>query len=246
MSRPRLVVSMTTSPRRIQLFRPVIESVFNQTILPDCFHLHLPERYRGETAYEIPDWLAKENRITRQQHAQDWGPVMKILPTLERETEAEAIIITLDDDVRVPADALEQMTAASMEHPDTAFCSRGFNFDRNTHHIRPVRGRLQSCDVLQGYSGCCYRRSHFDSMTLLKQLKALPTIFRFSDDILLSNHIAGRGIKRATIAFLSGNLEFMPWSDDDPDALKRIDGGTHGRYQVLRQHLQSEDNWHLS
>lgn len=237
---------MTTSPGRIRLFQPVIEAVFRQSVSPDQIHLHLPDRFRGETEYEIPGWLQDEARISLHRHTQDRGPAMKLLPTLDLEKAADTIIITLDDDVRMPTDAIEVFAKAAEEHPDTAFCSRGFNFNRDSHHIEPVRGHHQQCDALQGYSGCCYRRGHFDHQSLLSQLNSIPAIFRFSDDILLSNHIAGRNVKRATVSFESGSLEFMPWSDEDPDALKFIEGSTHGRYQALREHLDETDEWRLT
>ena len=60
--------------------------------------------------------------------------------------------------------------------------------------------------------------------------------------MILSNHIASRGIPRFTLQ-LANRLQHMPWGDEDPQALKFVDGGTHRRYEALRQWLIKEDEW---
>jgi hypothetical protein len=35
----------------------------------------------------------------------------------------------------------------------------------------------------------------------------------------------------------------MPWGDEDPQSLKFVDGGTHRRYETMRQWLIKEGEW---
>ncbi|MGY8673116.1 MAG: hypothetical protein ACKVHO_11065 [Verrucomicrobiia bacterium] len=241
----RLVISCTTSPGRIQLFRPVVQSILDQTVVADAIYLHLPQRFRNTDVYEIPAWLSAEKRIQINRIGHDFGPISKLLPVLKLEPDPATIIVTVDDDVVFPKDVMQAFLAATMADPGSAYCSKGFSFDCHTQKINPVRGELAACDCVQGFSGCCYRRGHFCQDTLLKDVKSIPTKFLINDDLLLSNHIAGNGISRRTVT-LSDPLEFMPWSDDDPNALKLADGGTHRRYQQLRSHLQAHGEWHLT
>ena len=242
----RIVVSMTTSPRRIQLFHPVVDSILAQTIQPSAIYLNLPDKFRNRETYTIPNWLNDVASIRiNQTVAEDWGPAMKILPTLAMEREPETVIITIDDDVIYPQSALATFAEASARQSDTAFCSMGFRFASDSGHIQPVREHLQRCDALQGFSGCCYRRVHFDEAELRSEIAALPEQFQINDDIILSNHVAAIGVKRATVK-LPGKLEFTDWSDSDPDALKSVGPGTHSRYLKMREHLMANQRWHLT
>jgi len=238
---------MTTSPWRMQLFQPVINSILQQTLKPDAILLNLPELFRNTTRYSIPRWLSECDRIqTCVSPEPDYGPAMKLIPALTAEPAPDTIIITIDDDVIYPRDALGTFAEASMAEPGTAFCSMGFRFETQSFNILPVRGHGNSCDVLQGFSACCYRRSHFTGLDLIHPLAELPAEYRINDDVILSNHVAKNGINRKTVEFQQGKLRFMPWSDDDPDALKSAGDGTHARYQDLRRHLQKNGDWHIT
>lgn len=246
MARPRIVVTMTTSPRRMELFKPVIDSILEQSLRPDAIHLNLPEFYRNTTRYRFPRWLSGNSAMTINVLPEpDLGPAMKLIPALVTEPNPETILITIDDDVLFPTDAIRSFVDATQEEPNTAFCSKGFRFEPGTNNIVPVRGQGSPCDVLQGFSGCCYRRSHFKGPELQLTIDALPEEFRINDDVILSNHIARSGIKRKTINFQEGKLKFTPWSDEDPDALKSVGPGTHARYQELRQYLEHQGLWHI-
>ena len=238
----RTVLTLTTSPQRIQHLPLVLDALFNQLASPDAVYLNLPERYRNRDAYIIPDWLNDTLQVTLLHRPDDPGPVMKILPVLEVETDSDTLLITVDDDVRYPPDTISVLQAAAQAHPESAFGSRGFNFTNIGHHLEPVRGNHASCHVLQGYGACAYRRQHFDIERLHLSLASQPEAFRFSDDVILSNHIASRGVARFTIE-LASRLEHMPWGDEDSQSLKFVDRGTHRRYETMRQWLTKEGEW---
>jgi len=220
----------------------VLDALFNQHTSPDAVYLNLPERYRNSDAYIIPDWLDDEFQVTLLHQGDDLGPVMKIMPVLEIETDSDTLLITVDDDVRYPPDTISTLQTAAKADPESAFGSRGFNFTNIGKHLEPVRGNYTPCHVLQGYGACAYRRRHFDTERLQLSLNSQPEAFRFSDDVILSNHIASRGVARFTIE-LGSRLEHMPWGDEDSQSLKFVDGGTHRRYETMRQWLIKEGEW---
>jgi hypothetical protein len=242
---PRIVVSLTTSPTRMLQIQPVLDSIFAQKLPPDQLYLHLPERWRDSETYAIPDELRNESRLTLCPYTKpDPGPVLKLLPTLELETDPDTIIITIDDDVAYPPNLIHAYHAASEAAPEAAFGSRGFSFDSSTGTIQPVRSQRTSCDVLQGYGACAYRRHHFDHEALATQLVTLPHDFRFSDDLLLSNHLAQQQVPRYTLD-IAAPLDHLPWGDHDPAGLKHFDGGTHRRYLAIRTELREKGAWFL-
>ena len=237
----RTVLTMTTSPQRMKHLPVVLDSLFNQIVQPDSVYLNLPARYRNCETYKIPDWL-NDWEVTVLRPSYDFGPVMKILPVLEVETDMETLLITVDDDVRYPPDTISTLKNASRVNLSSAFGFRGFNFTDNSPHLEPIRGDFVSCHILQGYGACAYRRSHFDIERLRSDIKSQPDAFRFSDDLILSNHLASTGINLFTVA-ISGRLEHMPWGDEDPQSLKYVDGGTHRRYEIVRQWLMKKGEW---
>ena len=238
----RTVLTLTTSPQRMLHLPTVLDSLLNQLTPPDAVCLNLPERYRNRDPYLIPDWLPDISEVTLLRRRGDFGPVMKILPVLDVETDPDTLLITVDDDVKYPSNTISALQTAAQANPESAFGSRGFNFKNSKGHLQPVRGNHSPCHVLQGYGACAYRRSHFDIERLRSDIKSQPESFRFSDDLILSNHLASMGVNLFTVA-ISGRLEHMPWGDEDPQSLKYVDGGTHRRYEVVRQWLIKKGEW---
>ena len=240
----RTALTLTTSPQRMLHLPPVLDALLNQLTPPDAVYLNLPERYRNRDPYLIPDWLRDISEVTLLRRRGDFGPVMKILPVLDVETDPDTLLITVDDDVKYPSNTISALLTAAQANPESAFGSRGFNFTNSKRHLQPVRGNHSPCHVLQGYGACAYRRRHFDIERLHKSLASQPETFRFSDDVILSNHIASRGVARFTVE-LASRLEHMPWGDEDSQSLKFVDGGTHRRYETMRQWLINNGEWYV-
>ena len=238
----RTILTLTTSPKRIKHLQPVLNSLRNQVKSPDTIYINLPDQYRNRDTYTIPDWLEDSSDVTFLKGGEDLGPLMKILPVLDVETDSNTLLITFDDDVLYPSDIISKFYSAVQKYPNSAFGSRGFNFTNTRNNFEPVRGNHVSCHILQGYGACAYLRRHLDSRIIHNNLLSQPEAFRFSDDVILSNHIASRGISRFTLK-LSKSLGHMPWGDEDSQSLKFIGGGTHRRYEIMREWLIKEGKW---
>lgn len=98
--RPRVVVSLTTLPSRIGGVVETIDSLLQQTLQPDAIYLNVPsasERFKEES-YVIPPHLSKLDKV-RVRRTEDYGPVTKLIPTLDEERDPNTLIITVDDDM---------------------------------------------------------------------------------------------------------------------------------------------------
>lgn len=192
----RLVVSLTTIPKRRSLLERTLASIWRQSQTPDVVYLWLPrERFSaGVNDYRFP---GVDVRV-----GADLGPAMKLLPVLDIETDPETLIITIDDDVEYPPELIARLLSASTLHPDQAIGFTGWALDPQTSatsivHLNastPGAARLQPVHVLEGYRGVVYRRRFFEH-DILGHLEALSA-FRFHDDILLSGYLASRSIAR--------------------------------------------------
>ena len=95
----RFVVSLTTMPGDVEHLDEVLMSLSNQTVKPAAIYVNLPQKNRRTGApYVIPDWLRKFPNVQILQPATDYGPMTKLYPALEKETDPETVIISVDDD----------------------------------------------------------------------------------------------------------------------------------------------------
>ena len=217
---PRFFVSMSTSPTRIAHMRPTIDSIIEQTYKPDRIIVNIPLVYqRTGAAYEIPDWLAEYKNVVVNVVPEDLGPITKLHPATRVIPAAEDVYIaTIDDDIRYLPHMLEDF-ARAIVYGGRKGVARGYsgfflyvNYDEHiSAHLPPYREA--HVDVLEGYGMTCYHRGFFgadfdDYVTLCVSDKET----RFSDDLVISNYLAGRGVKRVQL-YNGRNNRKKIWSD---------------------------------
>ncbi|UHD14526.1 hypothetical protein [Thiocapsa bogorovii] len=192
----RVVVSLTTIPGREAMLSRAVDSILRQTSPPDAIYLWLPEERFGPTA-RLPSFPGVVVRA-----GLDLGPAMKLLPTLEVETDPETLLIPVDDDIEYPPELIEKLVATSTLLPEHAIGFTGWSLEerpdgpaiRHWNEQEPSAGMLQPVQVLEGYRGVLYRRRFFQS-DIRAHLEALDA-FRYHDDILFSGYLASCGIAR--------------------------------------------------
>ena len=91
----RIVISLTTTPDRIQFIKPVIKSLLDQTVKVDQITLNIPKLCKNKE-YDIPEEL--NNMCNIFTCGKDYGQGTKFIPTILRETSLNTIIIMVDDD----------------------------------------------------------------------------------------------------------------------------------------------------
>lgn len=200
----RVVVSLTTIPGRDKILHRTINSLLFQNRPPDAIYLWLPDSlFVGESS----SYLGLDGIIVSS--GPDLGPAMKLLPVLEKESDPETCIITVDDDIEYPTGLVERLIAASNLLPDHALGFTGWNrvdgpAGFEVHHYNeavPQAAMFQPVQVLEGYRGVMYRRSFF-AHDIHKHLTE-QTAFRYHDDILISGYLASRGIVRSVCWYSS-------------------------------------------
>ena len=104
----RIVGSITTIPDRISLIEAVLDSILSQTRPLDCLYLNIPNISKKGKQYRIPEFLKIKNLVLNR--CEDYGPITKLLPVLDIETDPDTYIVTFDDDRIVHRDVVKIIT----------------------------------------------------------------------------------------------------------------------------------------
>lgn len=190
-TRERIVVSLTTSPKRIGKIAPVIDCIMKQTIQPARIYLNLPKVFKRDnsTFDEIPEFL-KNNPSVYVNWCEDIGPATKVIPTARLERDPETKIISIDDDIYYPPNFIETFLSFSLAYPDA--CITGTSFipaKKTTTDKQTPEGTY--VQLLEGYSGVLYKQKFFNDidMNLLREKACY-----LGDDFFLSNELLKQDI----------------------------------------------------
>ena len=99
-----VIVTLTTIPSRLNYMGDqgillCINSLLNQRYENYEIHFNIPyTNLSTNTEYVIPDGLLDDPKI-KVFRTDDRGPVTKLIPTVQRVTDSDAIIIVVDDDL---------------------------------------------------------------------------------------------------------------------------------------------------
>jgi ADP-heptose:LPS heptosyltransferase len=193
----KVLLSLTTTSRRISLLPRVLETLCRQTRPADEIHLFLSrEPYLlDEGVKQIPDALARiiaENKI-QVSYVKNTGPYRKLLPLLRRVWKTNATIITVDDDTFYPPDFLQRLLRAYERHSCiVAFSGKKVAWDASGR-LRPYsrwprRFSAESNDIINfpiGKDGVLYRPEFFTERIF--DSKAL-TLAPYADDVWFRCH----------------------------------------------------------
>ncbi|WP_421870205.1 glycosyltransferase family A protein [Marinoscillum sp.] len=201
----KAVISLSVLPARFKHFEPTLNSITDQTVLPEKIIINLPRTFkRDKTNYEIPDYVKNHPLIHINWIEEDMGPATKILPTLELyKDEPERLIIVLDDDQIYPQGMVENYVNNSEQLPDAALTLSGWvvpdSFDHgdkkqlygaivrvyrpDTSVTNPVR-----VDCLQGAASFAVKPKLFDERVF--DFDNAPSEAFFVDDIWLSGNLS--------------------------------------------------------
>ena len=192
---PRVIVSFTTLPSRIDRIGPMVASLRAQTRAPDEIRLCLPPAsVRESAAYVVPPWLAGA-RVTIVRTARDWGSATKLLPCLVEGGHPDDVIVTVDDDVVYEPHLVEDLLAASRAHPDGVVSMMGVDAGGRFVHAEHLAGPAEVV-LVGGYRGVLYKRRFFDADALEREHAATVTGgVHVADDHLFSGHLTSRRVK---------------------------------------------------
>src|SRR5881392_4061058 len=204
---PRVIVSLSTVPDRINNLRPTIRSLLKQTRPPDEIVLAVPEfSVREQRPYVVPKYISRLPRVRVLHCAEDWGPATKFIGAIQDELAAgreNSLIMVVDDDRIYPRDALEAYLYYSEQLPNAALCFRGaampstFDWDdakmiyaKDLREPRPVA-------VITGCGSYLIQPRFFDGS--LWDYSGAPPVAFYIDDIWISAWLSRGGVKRYVI-----------------------------------------------
>ena len=222
-----IIVSLTTSPKRIHTLKTVLKRLMSQTVQPDKIVLNLPHVFKrtGET-YDIPEYLHQPWLYINR--CEDIGPATKVLPTRELVTDPETIIISVDDDILYR----KTMIASFLRYAHLPYVLSG-GLSGSYKKIKIGDECLHMSQLIEGFSGVCYRKKHLDKIKISTNLKDCFT----SDDFTISNQL---GKHKIEILKIPNTVEKILKIGQKEDAL-HLSKDNNERYQACAAHLKDKN-----
>jgi hypothetical protein len=214
----RVVVSLTTTPKRLDKIMNSVQSLVQQSLVPDQIYVNVPKgpmKRHPEISYdevEIPkELLEKYSPLVKVNRCVDDGPATKLLGSLRLENDPTTLIITLDDDFEYPKRLVEALAWEAIEKPNDALGVCGWGMIPISWHpvgVVPayvpyfMRPRGRYVDILQACCGNAYRRGFFSNLT---GLAAIPNVCITVDDVWIAGYL--RLIENRPSAIISKRLD---------------------------------------
>lgn len=216
----KVIISMTTIPKRINKIKATLMSLLNQSRRVDKIYINIPYKtLKGET-YKIPSWLKNLRNVNIRRIKKDWGPSSKLLPSLIRE-DHDTIIIVVDDDVIYGSKIVETYVNSfykrGCKDVITNFGSRVTNklhLDDSEGFVPPPHLRIFSkpgySDVVYGHHSFLVTPKMFSKTkegdfknTRIFEYDRAPDNCRWVDDIWFSGWLLYNHIKIWSIGFVN-------------------------------------------
>ena len=219
----RIIVSITSYPKRIGTVDQVLQTIYTQHKQPDEVVLWLAEdQFPGKEA-DLPDalvQLTQENRLTIR-WCDDLKPHKKYFYAFQEYP--DDLVITIDDDLQYPPDTIASLYASYLLYPNAVSASRVhiMVFD-DQKRPAPYAQWIQETDMCvytpsmqlmaTGVGGILYRPSLFRKEIFNKA--AIMETCLHADDLWLKAMEVMSDIP-VVLARPSMPLYFMPGSQDD-------------------------------
>lgn len=191
---PRIIVSMTTSPKRIYSCKHTIDTILNQTVPVDYIHINLPHVFKRDNSRftSIPEFLTNNPKVVLNM-CEDLGPATKIVPTVKSNfTNYSDIIISIDDDTSYPPNLVEHLVYYHSFYPNAVLTGTSLFSNKTSKYI----DTLLECELLEGFSGVLYKKRFLEDIPISLFDKASVPIYHYlSDDLVLSNYLCKKRIK---------------------------------------------------
>lgn len=235
---------MTTSPTRILMLRETIESIMEQTVIPDIIILNIPYIFKrtGERYTNIPGYLLSNDRVLINR-CEDIGPATKILPTIDLVNNDNDTIISIDDDIVYCPTFIETLVEKSREFPNSAIT--GSSFVYSTEYNYKNNELYYDSEVAEGFAGILYKKWFLSNWQHDIDIDSLPKICYVSDDIMLSNLLKKRGINIVLLRIKETCLKILDHGLEN-DALHKLGSDDPEiRYKPCVEHLANINDLYL-
>lgn len=201
-----VIITLTTTPRRIGHLLPTLNSLVNQTITVQVW-LAVPDQCArlGERMGPMPSFIEalEDQGKIKIIATPDFGPATKLVPAWLALREiglphaGEVFMIWCDDDIVYPAEMADELTRECPR--GAAIGTSGFRMQG----IAPVHKHLDEADILEAYAGICCRVEDIPDLSDLwtpknaDQYEAMSLLEKChwqADDYILSRALQQNGV----------------------------------------------------
>ena len=196
---------MSVLPSRFKGILPTLNSLTDQTSLPQKIIINLPRKYkRDNTHYEIPEYVTSHPLVTINWIDEDMGPATKLLPTIINYSDKpDQLVIVVDDDQIYPKDLVANYITNEETFSDMAMTLSGWKVPKSFNHsdkdqqyggiVRFYRKdnsvkEPQRVDCLQGAASFAVKPRFFSEHVF--DFQSAPEEAFFVDDIWISGNLA--------------------------------------------------------
>lgn len=201
-----VVVTLTSVPDRLADkngenagIRPGLKTILEQSNVLYEVHLNIPYSYQYKQI-QLPEWLGawqekyKHLKIFR---CPDFGPITKIYPTIQRITDPNTVLITVDDDLLYEDGFIIAHLNKMKQHPGCALGFAGITSIEpdivGRYHFASTQPEDIRVRMLEGYKTVSYRRYFFTDE--LDQF----VFSHWNDDVALSAYLGYKNIKKIAL-----------------------------------------------
>lgn len=218
----RVVVSLTTTPSRLDKVMDSVNSLVAQSLTPNQIYVNIPRgpmKRHPERSYddiEIPAELTKLEPLVKVNRCVDDGPATKLLGALRLENDDSTLVITVDDDFVYPERLVEALAWESVAKPEESLGICGWGLMPLPHEVGVVpayvpyfmRPKGRYVDILQACCGNAYRRGFFHDVEALADI---PGVCVTVDDVWLAGYL--KTVEHRGSAIISKRLDptSPPW-----------------------------------
>lgn len=157
----KIIVSLTSYPRRIMTVAPVIDSLLHQSLKPDMVILWLAEEEFPQKEHSLPKRLRKYIKFGLQiKWCENLKSYKKLIPALLEYP--DDIIVTADDDIRYPENWLEILYIAHLIHSNEILCHYAYQphfegqFTKSFPKIIKTPGVLTDTQIIGSGGGALF------------------------------------------------------------------------------------------
>ena len=150
--------------------------------------------------YVIPQWLSDITKLNPNFlifRTDDFGPITKFYPTVQRTDNPETIIVVCDDDLVYHPEMLKEQVINQSRFDNSAVgydgltCWKPIYNDVRDHYITAIRKNFK-VKILQHYKTISYKRKF-----VKEDFQAfMDEYYNWNDDILMSAYLGKHDIKR--------------------------------------------------
>ena len=216
---PKLYLSLTTIPTRINNIDKLLHSISKQTLQPDKIIIHYP-RYciRLQKYYDIhPLQDIIKRSILRDKivvnHTKDYGPITKIYPIADVDyiQDNDAVIVIDDDNYYHPL-LFELLYKEFIRYKcQEAICISGVFYPRNINNLYHIFSPGRYCELMEAWAGYIIKKSflkHNLRQWTIANLNTIDSIKKnymwysfLSDDYIISRYLDKYNIRKRVVSY---------------------------------------------